>query len=143
MSRALIFDCDGVLADTERHGHLVAFNRLFSGEGLGVQWSPEQYADLLAIAGGKERMQSLFADPGWVTRQGLPGDPDEQARLVATWHRRKTDIFRQLVAEGRVPGRPGIARLATEARGAGWEGGGGSTETRGAGEGVRRGHRGA
>ena len=97
------------------------FNRLFSEEGLGVQWSPEQYADLLAIAGGKERLLSLFADRDWVTRHGLPRDPEEQTRLVATWHRRKTDIFLRLVAEGRVPARPGIARLATEARAAGWQ----------------------
>ena len=29
MERGLIFDCDGVLADTELHGHLVAFNQMW------------------------------------------------------------------------------------------------------------------
>jgi HAD superfamily hydrolase (TIGR01509 family) len=121
VSRALIFDCDGVLADTERDGHLVAFNRLFAEAGLGVQWSLDRYADLLRIAGGKERMRSLFTDPEWVARNGLPVDADEQASLVASWHRRKTEIFRTMVAEGRLPARPGVARLAGEARAAGWQ----------------------
>ena len=41
--RALIFDCDGVLADTERFGHLPAFNQMFAEFGLPVQWSEEEY----------------------------------------------------------------------------------------------------
>ena len=121
MNRALIFDCDGVLADTERDGHLVAFNRLFSERDLGLQWSLQQYAGLLRIAGGKERLRSLFADSGWVARNGLPVDPGRQALVVASWHRRKTRIFRSLVADGLLPARPGVARLAGEARAAGWQ----------------------
>ncbi len=60
MERGLIFDCDGVLADTELHGHLVAFNRMWQKLGVSWQWSPEQYAEKLKIGGGKERMASLF-----------------------------------------------------------------------------------
>ena len=41
---ALIFDCDGVLADTERFGHLPAFNQTFEEFGLPVRWSDEDYA---------------------------------------------------------------------------------------------------
>ena len=40
---ALIFDCDGVLADTERYGHLPAFNQTFREFNLPVQWSEEEY----------------------------------------------------------------------------------------------------
>ena len=58
MARALIFDCDGVLADTERYGHLPAFNRTFAEYGLPVRWSEEEYGRRLAIGGGKERMAS-------------------------------------------------------------------------------------
>jgi beta-phosphoglucomutase-like phosphatase (HAD superfamily) len=43
MVRALIFDCDGVLADTERDGHLPAFNQTFEEFGLPVRWSEEEY----------------------------------------------------------------------------------------------------
>ena len=57
---ALIFDCDGVLADTERYGHLPAFNQTFREFGLPVQWTEEEYADKLRVGGGKERMATLF-----------------------------------------------------------------------------------
>ena len=50
---ALIFDCDGVLADTERFGHLPAFNQTFLEEGVPVRWSEADYAEKLQIAGGK------------------------------------------------------------------------------------------
>ena len=49
--KALIFDCDGVLVDTERDGHRVAFNRAFAARGYGVEWSIELYGELLKIAG--------------------------------------------------------------------------------------------
>ena len=55
---ALIFDCDGVLADTERYGHLVAFNQTFEEFGLPVRWSVAEYQEKLKIGGGKERMAS-------------------------------------------------------------------------------------
>ncbi len=57
---ALIFDCDGVLADTERDGHLPAFNQMFEEFGVPVHWSEEEYGEKLKIAGGKERMASLL-----------------------------------------------------------------------------------
>ena len=119
-ARALVFDCDGVLADTERHGHLPAFNRVFAEFGLPVRWSEEDYRLALRIGGGKERMASLFT-PEFVRAAGLPADRDAQLAEVARWHRRKTEIYVELVATGRLPARPGIARLAGEARAAGWQ----------------------
>jgi hypothetical protein len=53
---ALLFDCDGVLADTERDGHRVTFNAAFEAKGLAHRWSVEEYGELLKIGGGKERM---------------------------------------------------------------------------------------
>ncbi len=50
--QALLFDCDGVLVDTERDGHRVAFNQAFAAKGLGTHWSVDRYADLLRTAGG-------------------------------------------------------------------------------------------
>ena len=70
MERGLIFDCDGVLADTELHGHLVAFNRMWKKLGVPWQWSDEQYAEKLKIGGGKERMASLFLEQG--VSAGIP-----------------------------------------------------------------------
>ncbi len=57
MLRALIFDVDGTLADTERDAHRPAFNAAFREFGLGWEWDPELYAELLAVTGGKERIR--------------------------------------------------------------------------------------
>ena len=116
---ALIFDCDGVLADTERDGHLPAFNRTFEESGVPVRWSPEEYGEKLAIGGGKERMASLLTGE-FVRANGLPDDPDGQKALLAEWHKRKTATFKKLVREGRLPGRPGIRRVIGDALSAGW-----------------------
>ena len=115
----LIFDCDGVLADTERNGHLPAFNRTFEEFGVPVQWSDADYAVKVLIGGGKERMASLLT-PEFVAANGLPADEEGQRELLAQWHRRKTAIYTDLVESGALPARPGIARIAGEADAAGW-----------------------
>jgi HAD superfamily hydrolase (TIGR01509 family) len=117
---ALIFDCDGVLADTERYGHLPAFNQTFREFQLPVQWSEEEYGIKLKIAGGKERMASLLT-PEFVAKAGLPADPEEQKKMIADWHKRKSETYKQLIREGRLPGRPGVARIVQEASAAGWK----------------------
>jgi HAD superfamily hydrolase (TIGR01509 family) len=116
---ALIFDCDGVLADTERDGHRPAFNQTFAEAGIPVRWSEEEYADKLRIGGGKERMASLLTDE-FVAANGLPADAEGQKELLAAWHRRKTELYKEMVRAGRLPGRPGVARIVDEARQAGW-----------------------
>ena len=58
--KALIFDCDGVLVDTERDGHRVAFNRAFEALGIQAEWDVPLYGELLVIGGGKERMRRLM-----------------------------------------------------------------------------------
>jgi HAD superfamily hydrolase (TIGR01509 family) len=116
---ALIFDCDGVLADTERDGHRPAFNQTFAEAGVPVQWSVDEYADKLRIGGGKERMASLLTAE-FVAANRLPTDPDGQQQLLADWHRRKTAIYKEMVRAGRLPARSGIARVVDEALAAGW-----------------------
>jgi HAD superfamily hydrolase (TIGR01509 family) len=120
MVSALILDCDGVISDTERDGHLPAFNQAFAEFGLPVRWSEEEYGRRLQIGGGKERMASLLT-PGFVREAGLPSDADAQAALVSEWHRRKTAIYVAMVEAGRLPPRPGIRRLVSEAQDAGWK----------------------
>jgi hypothetical protein len=53
---AILFDCDGVLADTERDGHRISFNLAFKNNGIDEEWSEERYGKLLEVGGGKERM---------------------------------------------------------------------------------------
>jgi HAD superfamily hydrolase (TIGR01509 family) len=115
----LIFDCDGVLADTERDGHRPAFNETFAEVGLPVNWSDEEYGEKLKIGGGKERMASLLTDE-FVRANGLPRDADGQKDVLADWHRRKTARYKQMVLAGRLPARPGIARIVDEALASGW-----------------------
>ncbi len=116
---ALIFDCDGALADTERDGHRPAFNQTFEEAGLPVRWSVEEYGEKLRIGGGKERMASLLTDD-FVRANGLPADAEGRRELLAGLHRRKTVIYKEMVRSGLLPARPGIARVVDEAIGGGW-----------------------
>lgn len=117
---ALIFDCDGVLADTERFGHLPAFNRTFAEFGLPVLWTESDYAERLTIGGGKERMASLLT-PQFVSENSLPSDSEGQKSMLAAWHKSKTAYYTEAVEQGLMPGRPGIVRIVDEARAAGWQ----------------------
>jgi HAD superfamily hydrolase (TIGR01509 family) len=107
--QALLFDCDGVLADTERDGHRVAFNRAFAALGLDTRWSVERYGDLLKTAGGKERMRRHFDETAW------PVTPGEREDLIAELHKTKTTLFMDIVSGGELPLRAGVARLVDEA----------------------------
>jgi len=117
---ALIFDCDGVLADTERYGHLPAFNETFAAFGIPVHWSDAEYAQKVLIGGGKERMASLLT-PEFVAANNLPTDDDGRKEMLAGWHRHKTTAYTEMVAAGKMPARPGIARIVEEAAAAGWQ----------------------
>lgn len=107
--QALFFDCDGVLVDTERDGHRVAFNRAFKKLGIDLEWSVERYGELLTTGGGKERMRRHFDEKGW------PVAPDRQDAMIASLHRVKTDFFMGLIEDGRMALRDGVARLIDEA----------------------------
>lgn len=113
MLRALIWDVDGTLAETERDGHRVAFNRAFAEAGLPWHWDEATYGELLAVAGGKERLQR------WWQRVDPPssGTPATLSR-IAELHALKTRHYEALVAAGAVTLRPGVARLLREARAA-------------------------
>lgn len=115
----LIFDCDGVLADTEQDGHLRAFNDTFEFFDLPVRWSVADYAEKVKIGGGKERMRSLLT-PEFLAETSITDDVEKQNDLIATWHARKTEIYTKLVDDGVMPARPGIQRIASAAAAAGW-----------------------
>ncbi|MBI5040058.1 MAG: HAD family hydrolase, partial [Gammaproteobacteria bacterium] len=111
--RALLFDVDGTLAETEEV-HRVSFNHAFAAAGLDWVWSVDLYRALLAVTGGKERMRYYLDTyrPDYVR----PANLDE---LIAGLHQAKTRIYTETVASGGVPLRPGVRRLLEQARGAG------------------------
>lgn len=112
MVKAIIFDCDGVLVDTERDGHRVGFNRAFKHFGIDAEWDVALYAKLLQVAGGKERMRAYFDEYGWPESTDTDAAKDE---LILALHKKKTEITAGLVAEGGLPLRPGILRIVDEA----------------------------
>jgi HAD superfamily hydrolase (TIGR01509 family) len=121
MSKALIFDCDGVLGDTEQYGHLPAFNQMWQEMGVPWQWTVAEYGRKLKIGGGKERMASLFSEPAFLQAWSeAPLAEAARTETVAAWHKRKTQIYKEIIASGRIPPRPGVKRLAEEALSAGW-----------------------
>ncbi|OGB05779.1 MAG: haloacid dehalogenase [Burkholderiales bacterium RIFCSPHIGHO2_12_FULL_69_20] len=111
MLRALIWDVDGTLAETEHDGHRVAFNQAFADEGLDWFWDEARYRELLAITGGKERMLSW-----WQRLDAAAAAAPDAAQRIARLHARKTAVYVALVAQGRVALRPGVRRLLDEAR---------------------------
>ncbi len=109
--KALIFDVDGTLAETEE-AHRAAFNSTFKSWGLEWDWSVDDYHHLLKTTGGKERMkayQSTFSD--------------DQRRLnddeIAKLHAEKTKAYGDILASGQLDLRPGVADLITAAKKAG------------------------
>ncbi|WIA23377.1 hypothetical protein OEZ85_000140 [Tetradesmus obliquus] len=119
LPEALLFDCDGVLVDTERDGHRVSFNDAFKQKGLDHTWGVELYGELLEIGGGKERMTKYFKDVEDQEPFKSTKDPEARKTLVAELHKLKTDLFMQLVETGAMPLRPGVRRLVEEAVAAG------------------------
>ena len=109
--KAIIFDQDGVIIDTERDGHRVAFNKTFKEFGFDFEWDVDYYHELLQVAGGKERMRHHLHTKGF----GREVKPEEEDELIKAMHKRKTEIFIELIKEGALPLRPGIKRIMKEA----------------------------
>jgi HAD superfamily hydrolase (TIGR01509 family) len=113
MLRALIFDVDGTLADTEEL-HRQAFNAAFERHDLPWHWGRRTYGELLRVTGGKERIAHFVA------LSECTGDEKERiAGLIPDIHATKTRVYAELVAKGRAGLRAGIAELIHEARSAG------------------------
>ncbi|MBA3056522.1 MAG: HAD-IA family hydrolase [Gammaproteobacteria bacterium] len=109
--RALIFDVDGTLADTESV-HCAAFNQAFAEFGLDWVWDAALYTELLDVSGGKERIRQYWQSlqPG-VRELSAMALTDTVNRL----HELKTVAYERAVNSGAVQLRPGVLLLMDEA----------------------------
>lgn len=108
--RALLWDVDGTLAETERDGHRLAFNDAFEALGLPWRWSEARYGELLAVTGGRERLLADLA-----TRPDAPAEAAEREALARELHRRKNLAYAARVDRGDLGLREGVAALIDEA----------------------------
>lgn len=114
MIRALLWDVDGTLAETERDGHLVAFNRAFEAREIPWRWSTERYGELLAVAGGYERLlYDMQSQPS------APALMHERAALARELHALKNEFYAAIVRGGELPLRAGVAELMADCRSSG------------------------
>ena len=113
--KAIFWDQDGVIIDTEKDGHRVSFNALFQERGYDFFWDVETYGELLKISGGKERMFHFFSQRGVI----LAGEPEKDTQLLLSLHKRKTALFVDMIKSRKLPLRPGVLRFMREAEAAG------------------------
>lgn len=104
--RAVIFDVDGTLAETERDGHRPAYNRAFAEHGLPYRWDIGEYGALLTTRGGQRRLEH------YLVAQGHPAAG--AARLASALHQAKTRYFVDFISSGGVRARPGVHALLSQ-----------------------------
>jgi beta-phosphoglucomutase-like phosphatase (HAD superfamily) len=111
--KAIIFDVDGTLADTE-DGHRKSFNKAFAESGLDWNWDAALYAKLLKVTGGKERIKHFVE-----TFRPDFAKPADYEGFVKNLHAVKTRHYTDMLCEGNIPLRPGIKQLIHDAHAAG------------------------
>lgn len=109
--KALIFDLDGTLSNTERDGHRIAFNKAFKEAGLNWHWDIDSYGKLLEVAGGKQRIRHFISQ-----FQAAFDPPENLNDFILKLHKSKTRHFIALLKSSAIPLRPGVERLLKEAR---------------------------
>jgi HAD superfamily hydrolase (TIGR01509 family) len=108
--KALLWDVDGTLAETERDGHLLAFNLAFEACGVPWRWSEAEYGQLLRITGGRER---LIFDMGQRGDAPSPAERDAVARAI---HAKKNALYAELVASAGIALRGGVLALMQQCK---------------------------
>jgi HAD superfamily hydrolase (TIGR01509 family) len=109
--RAVLWDVDGTLAETERDGHRVAFNLAFEAFGLPWRWDDARYGELLRVTGGRERLMHDMD-----SRSDAPPLAGERDALARALHAKKNALYAELVAGTGIPLRGGVLELMRECR---------------------------
>ncbi len=108
--KALLWDVDGTLAETEFEGHRQCFNMAFNEAGLSWHWDRDTYRGLLAVSGGRERLE---------TYRRQQGEAQWPRQRLETLMAAKQRHYVSFVADGGLALRPGVAPLVAEALAAG------------------------
>jgi len=106
---ALIFDVDGTIADTEQEGHLPASNEAMALLEYPIQWTWEEFKQLLVIPGNANRFRNAL-------NQLNPAPPPDEIDVAVA---KFVTLKQQLYIEKYLPHlslRPGVARLIREAQ---------------------------
>jgi len=111
MLAAILWDVDGTLAETERDGHLAAFNAAFEAAGVAWRWSERRYAELLQVAGGRERLLHDMQ-----SQSDAPSGARAQAALAERLHGLKNEAYAAIMAAGGFPLREGVEDLLADCR---------------------------
>ena len=111
-TRAVLFDVDGTLAETERDGHRIAFNEALAAAGIDADWDVELYGELLKVTGGKQRFEHYFV-------HHESRSPEQSNSLATELHAVKTKVFVEMVQSGRIKPRPGVRQLVHDLQGEG------------------------
>jgi HAD superfamily hydrolase (TIGR01509 family) len=120
---ALLFDCDGVIIETEEL-HRLAYNACFKAADLTINDEPVDwsvgYYDILqnTVGGGKPKMFYHFRNTtGQFPMSGekpAPATQEDQQALIDALQAHKTEIYKDFIAEKAVA-RPGVIELMDEA----------------------------
>ena len=106
MVKGIFWDCDGTLADTERHGHRIAYNKAFQDFGVDHHWDEESYGPYSVRPGGRRRFIDLFNEIGWPPE----AKPDKEAYATRI-HRRKSEHYQAMIRAGQIQTRKGVLPL--------------------------------
>ena len=102
--KAVFWDVDGTIADTELCGHRVAFNLAFQDYDLNWTWDESKYLKLLKISGGLNRITHY--------RNEIKSNLSEgQCSLIQS---RKRHHYKKLIQSGKIKVRVGVLRLIEE-----------------------------
>lgn len=104
--KTLLFDVDGTIAETEGEGHLPAFNQAFREFEIPWSWSVADYAELLAVTGGFERMLSYARRVNYE-----PALTSQGHRIFRSIHQRKNILYGERLASGLIRPRQGFIQL--------------------------------
>ncbi len=108
--KAVIWDVDGTMAETERDGHRVAFNLAFESCAIPWRWGALHNGELLPVSGGRERLMFDMAQ-----RADAPPRVEREA-LARALHARKNVFYDALVRDGRIALRAGVLPLMQRCR---------------------------